>query len=114
MNRPALFFLAFILAACSTPTTPPPAPVLRLERLDAVNVSAGLTPPPVSGYWRLHLSAECGASDGPATGGEWPETGVVTVMAGRGDLFTAVVLTREGRQVTVSDCVPEVAWNQAD
>lgn len=114
MNRPALFFLALALASCSTPRTPTPAPVLRLERLDAMHVTATLSPPPVSGYWRLHLSAECGASDGPATGGNWPETGVVTVMAGRGDLFTAVGLTREGRQVTVSDCVPEVAWNQAD
>lgn len=114
MNRPALFFLALALASCSTTRTPPPAPVLLLERLDAVNVSAGLTPPPVSGYWRLHLSAECGASDGPATGGEWPASGRVVVMAGRGDLFTAVISTREGRQVTVSDCVPEVAWNQAD
>lgn len=114
MNHPALFFLALLLAGCNPAPQPPPAPVLVLTRLDAVNVTATLTPPPVSGYWTLHLSAECGASDGPATGGNWPETGVVTVMASRGDLFTAVVQTREGHRVTVSDCVPERAWNQAD
>ena len=113
MNRPALHFLALLLSGCTpAPPQPSPAPLLTLTRLDAVHVGATLTPPPVSGHWTLAASAECGAQDGPGTGGEWPQTGGVTVMAGRGDLFTATVVTPRGHTVTVADCVPEVAWNQ--
>lgn len=113
MNHPALFFLALGLAACTPAPRPhPPEPVLILKRLDARHVQATLQPAPVSGYWRLRLSAECGASDGPPTGGQWPtDSGSVVVMAGRGDLFSATIVTAHRQEVTVADCIPEVAWN---
>lgn len=112
MNRPALLFFAFLLAACgTTPEKPQPAPVLTLTRTDAHHVAATISPAPASGRWSLALSAECGAEDGPAIGGNWPSSGPLVLVAGRGDMLKTTFYFLDGSEFIVSDCVPPFAEN---